>query len=79
MLQKRSENPHATLITLFMNVNMQLQAGGFPVDGDRDMRRAMKYLGLKVGDLISSSEDPKLIMLNDVTSSICDADYWFER
>lgn len=82
LLQKPSENRHATFITLFMNVMGQLQARGFRITTRANMRHAMSYLGLEYGDLElsrSSSDNPKMLMINDVASGLCDGDYWFQK
>lgn len=65
---------------MFMNAIGQLQAGNFPVNDRQGMRHAIEYLGLDMRDLATTSpHHPKMMMISAIMSSLCDAEYWFQK
>lgn len=77
LLKPFSENKHATLITLFMNVLNFFQCMKAPLLTPAALRQAGQYLGVEPWQWPTSIMHPTLLIANEITLCLANADFWF--
>lgn len=81
LLQRPQDNPHATLIVLFMNivdVNLTDQDTMASIQDGPATKRLVKYLSLTGGSRLGSS-DPKIIKMSMARDVVVTYDHIFDR
>jgi hypothetical protein len=61
MLQTPAENPHATLITLFLNAVHEAKGEDSVVTVKSELQRAAQYLGTKFHNREMAAYDPEMM------------------
>jgi hypothetical protein len=79
LLQTPQQNPHATIITLYLNATMEILNKGPPEDQLANMEALLKYLPQRLESLFSSPQGAGVYRIWDARSLVLDREKYFRR
>ena len=80
LLQSPKQNPHATIITLFINAVKEAAKMGPPIDETPDMELTTEYLPApQLSSLLSMNNSADMLRIWDARDLSLDVDMFFER